>query len=379
MKNVLLAILSIAIGFVISLFTFGNPNKTESALEISENTPQASNTKDAIISDDNTFISSENSTPETVTNSDDTNIAELSTTDSETIELAKNEINQAEENDSETTVNESPELEENRNNITTNKTEAKLEYAPEETASEDSDEDVEETVTETVSDNLDEALTSYENWKAYSKKHLDLMATFIPVDEKGAKIKKGIFLTLLRTGAYLPVKSKNKEKLQYKLSELDVNIDEKIKQSIISNATSASHYFKMEGKKLPSYNFVDINGKAHNKRNTKGKFLVLKCWFITCKTCVEEFPQLNNLVDKYKNKKIEFVSLAFDEKDKLKAFLDTKTFKYSTVANQKEYMSKKLKVKQYPTHLIIDSNGVIMKMVNNVDTLTSELERIFGK
>ena len=40
---------------------------------------------------------------------------------------------------------------------------------------------------------------------------------------------------------------------------------------------------------------------------------------------------------------------------------------------------KKLKVKQYPTHLIVDSRGVIIKMVSNVKTLTYELNRILGK
>ena len=42
-------------------------------------------------------------------------------------------------------------------------------------------------------------------------------------------------------------------------------------------------------------------------------------------------------------------------------------------------MSKELKVKQYPTHLIVDSNGVILKMVNNVHTLTLELDRIMNQ
>ncbi|WP_299009575.1 TlpA disulfide reductase family protein [uncultured Tenacibaculum sp.] len=220
---------------------------------------------------------------------------------------------------------------------------------------------------------------SFDNWEAYTKDNIDLMSTFTPLDEKGATIEKGIFLTLLRTGAYIPIKSVKEEKIQYQLTNIESTSDEKIKKSITSKAAIAHQYFKMEGKKLPDYNFVDLEGKAHNKADTKGKLLVIKCWFITCKVCVEEFPELNDLVDKYKNEKIEFVSLAFDKKDELIEFLETKEFKYPTIPEQKDYMAKKLKVKQYPTHLIIDSNGVIIKMVNNVKTLTSELERIMGK
>lgn len=221
--------------------------------------------------------------------------------------------------------------------------------------------------------------TSFDNWKAYHSDNIDLMSTFTPLDDKGAKMEKGIFLTLLRTGAYIPVKSVKKGKTQYQLTNIKDTSDEKIKKSIASKASIAHQYFKMEGKKLPDYNFVDLEGKKHNKADTKGKLLVLKCWFITCKTCVEEFPELNELVDKYQNNKIEFVSLAFDKKEELSKFLETKEFKYAVIPEQKDYMAKKLKVKQYPTHLIVDSNGVVIKMVNNVKTLTSELKRILGK
>ncbi|WGH75043.1 TlpA disulfide reductase family protein [Tenacibaculum tangerinum] len=227
--------------------------------------------------------------------------------------------------------------------------------------------------------NIEDLQEDFDTWNTYTKENIDLMSTFVPIDDKGSSMDKGIFLTLLRTGAYIPVKSEKKGKIHYQLMSIDDSTDEKIKKSIVSKAAIAHQYFKMEGKRLPDYDFVDLQGKAHNKEDTKGKLLVIKCWFITCKVCVEEFPELNELVDKYKDDKIEFVSLAFDKKDELVNFLKTKEFKYPTIPEQKDYMAKKLKVKQYPTHLIVDANGVIMKMVSNVKTLTSELERIMGK
>ena len=227
--------------------------------------------------------------------------------------------------------------------------------------------------------NLSDIQGSFENWNKYTKENIDLMSTFVPIDDKGVKTDKGVFLSLLRTGAFIPVKDIIKGETQYKLINLEQSADKKIKKGIVGKATIAYQYFRREGKKLPSYDFVDLKGKSHNKADTEGKILVLKCWFINCKICVEEFPELNALVDKYKDDNIEFVSLAFDKKDKLVDFLKTKSFKFSTVPEQKDYMSKKLKVKQYPTHLIVDSNGVILKMVNNVKTLTSELDRIMKK
>ncbi|WP_440120814.1 TlpA family protein disulfide reductase [Tenacibaculum sp. Ill] len=271
---------------------------------------------------------------------------------------------------------------ENENNIIAQSSEV---TAPVETSSEEEEEDPEENLTVNESSansgsiDTENIQKSFDNWESYTKENIDLMSTFIPLDDEGAVMEKGIFLTLLRTGAYIPVKSEKDGKVQYQLTGIDDSADEKIKKSIVSKASIAHQYFKMEGKKLPDYNFVDLKGKAHNKADTKGKLLVIKCWFITCKVCVEEFPELNELVDKYKDDKIEFVSLAFDKKDELVEFLETKEFKYPTIPEQKDYMAKKLKVKQYPTHLIVDANGIIIKMVSNVKTLTSELERIMGK
>ncbi|MGQ3677108.1 TlpA family protein disulfide reductase [Tenacibaculum discolor] len=274
---------------------------------------------------------------------------------------------------------------ENGNNITAQSSEVTAPIETVETSSEEEEEAPEENLTvnessaSSTSIDTEDIQKSFDNWEAYTKENIDLMSTFTPLDDEGAIMEKGIFLTLLRTGAYIPVKSEKDGKVLYQLTGIDNSADEKIKKSIVSKASIAHQYFKMEGKKLPDYNFVDLKGKAHNKADTKGKLLVIKCWFITCKVCVEEFPELNELVDKYKDDKIEFVSLAFDKKDELVEFLETKEFKYPTIPEQKDYMAKKLKVKQYPTHLIVDANGVIIKMVSNVKTLTSELERIMGK
>ncbi|MDP2542830.1 hypothetical protein CSC81_11360 [Tenacibaculum discolor] len=274
---------------------------------------------------------------------------------------------------------------ENGNNITAQSSEVTAPIETVKTSSEEEEEAPEKNLTvnessaSSTSIDTEDIQKSFDNWEAYIKENIDLMSTFTPLDDEGAIMEKGIFLTLLRTGAYIPVKSEKDGKVLYQLTGIDDSADEKIKKSIVSKASIAHQYFKMEGKKLPDYNFVDLKGKAHNKADTKGKLLVIKCWFITCKVCVEEFPELNELVDKYKDDKIEFVSLAFDKKDELVEFLETKEFKYPTIPEQKDYMAKKLKVKQYPTHLIVDANGVIIKMVSNVKTLTSELERIMGK
>ena len=208
------------------------------------------------------------------------------------------------------------------------------------------------------------------------KNNIDLMSSFQPQDEKGKVIEKENFLATLENGLYLPESIDTNDIIPiYQLTSLHSKAEEKIQRSIKSLAKKAMHYFKMEGSRLPEHDFISLEGKSFNEEQTKGKLMVIKCWFITCRVCVEEFPELNELVDKYKERNVVFVSLAFDEKDKLQKFLKTKEFKYATIPSQRNYM-KKLKLKQYPTHIIVNGEGVIVKMVSNVKTLAMELKRL---
>jgi len=53
-------------------------------------------------------------------------------------------------------------------------------------------------------------------------------------------------------------------------------------------------------------------------------------WFIACKPCIAEIPELNEIHDKYKNNKdVVFASITFDKKDKVEKFLKNTPIKYA--------------------------------------------------
>src|SRR5690606_15029725 len=98
------------------------------------------------------------------------------------------------------------------------------------------------------------------------------------------------------------------------------------------------------------------NKNHYTNENTKGKTLILKTWFINCKACVAEFPELNEFVEKHKHRNdIVFVSLALDTKSELEDFLQKKYFEYEVVPNQEEFIEK-LNLQIYPTHIIVDKD-----------------------
>jgi len=215
----------------------------------------------------------------------------------------------------------------------------------------------------------------FRSWWTYHKQNIILSSDFIALDNLSNRIKKEVFLKNLTSGSFIPLKLTSQDSTYYMLFKLDQTCDKNIREAIKSDSSEAYKNFRMEGKVFPAFNFKDLNGVEFNNENTKGKILILKCWFIACKSCVAEFPQLNELVGKYKNRNdMVFVSLAFDAKKDLELFLQKKPFSYSVVADQKQFILNNLDIKTYPTHIIIDQKGLIRKVVTEADEMIIALE-----
>lgn len=236
-----------------------------------------------------------------------------------------------------------------------------------------------EEITYTANVDADNLVKDYKNWYDYNQENVELSNEFIAVDNDNNEIEKEDFLNKLKTGLYIPLKVEADD-ITYKLYELGTSsTDKKIGKSIRGTASMAYSYFKKEGTSLPKFDWEDLDGNRYTSLNTRGKIKVIKCWFINCVVCVQEFPELNELYDRYEgNENVQFISLAFDNSNKLRNFLTKKEFRYPVVPEQKEYVSKKLEIKQYPAHLLVDEDNNIIKMVNNVDALITTLDQLVG-
>lgn len=219
--------------------------------------------------------------------------------------------------------------------------------------------------------------TDFIKWWTYYSSNISLSSNFIGLNEESDTIEKKQFLEKLITGNYIPLKIKSNTAIKtYKLFELDSNANKSIGKTIKNESLTSLKHFKMEGQELPKFEFIDLNGNHYTNENTKGKTIILKTWFINCKACVAEFPELNDFVEKYKQKNnIIFVSLALDTKSELESFLQKKEFEYQVVPNQKEFI-RNLNLQTYPTHLIIDKNGTIKKVVNKASEMIASFENL---
>lgn len=112
------------------------------------------------------------------------------------------------------------------------------------------------------------------------------------------------------------------------------------------------------GTSAEDFEVEDLNGNIVSLESLKGKVVVLNFWFIGCAPCIKEIPGLNQLVASYDEEDVVFIAFALDEAESLKQFLAETTFDYQIIP-ESIVQSSLYKVQSYPTHAIIDKQGML--------------------
>jgi len=195
---------------------------------------------------------------------------------------------------------------------------------------------------------------------------------------EGQKISFNDFLPLLQSGEYTlePYLNDNNE---LKAAVLRTTTEEeKIKMKEVFSKTEEAN--ELVGKNAKPFNVTDINGNRFSIEELKGKIIVINFWFIECKPCVVEIPDLNKLVEDYKGKEIVFLGFAINKTSKLNSFLNKKEFKYNIIPESKDIISS-YGINSFPTHIIIDKNSKITFSTsglseNTINDLRKEIEKL---
>lgn len=129
----------------------------------------------------------------------------------------------------------------------------------------------------------------------------------------------------------------------------------------------------MHNKPSPDFELVDLHGKVWRLSNLRGKIVVLNFWFTSCAPCVQEIPELNELVREYNNKPVVFLGLTFNNADQIKTFVKKHTFNYNLLPNSAE-IDKKFHISLWPTSIVIDREGYVKLVINSGPQLQEELK-----
>ena len=196
-------------------------------------------------------------------------------------------------------------------------------------------------------------------------KQLKMDANTIVKDSAGAVYQYAIWTHLLSTNEYsLKFINRNHPEegfIIYKLSE-----DEKNKKNAAAEARAAKapkpneSKFFTTGQTISSFSAKDMEGNKYVLKDLKGKVVVLNFWFVNCGPCRMEMPQLNKIVDQYKdNPNIVFLASALDEKYEIEELMKQIPFKYHIIDGGRYIAQGKYGINLYPTHVILDKDGVV--------------------
>jgi len=103
---------------------------------------------------------------------------------------------------------------------------------------------------------------------------------------------------------------------------------------------------------------TDMKGNTIKISDLKGKVVVINFWFIACKPCTMEIPELNHIVAEYAGKDVVFLGVALDEAKALKKFLKEKSFDYR-ICPEGDQFANDMKVMSFPTHFVIGKDGFL--------------------
>jgi peroxiredoxin len=199
--------------------------------------------------------------------------------------------------------------------------------------------------------------------------------------EDGTQLKGPDFVKAMMSGRYVPeayVDEKNEIKA-YVLREAS----EEEKRLIQLTNDNPAEKNELVGKDAKPFSVKDIKGRKYSLKKLKGKLVVVNFLFLEGKQCRDEIPELNKLVDEYKDEKVVFLGLANTEKEMLKKFLGNHEFKYSLAAGCSA-IARDYGVTVYPTHMIIGTDSKVEYFKSGSDSetiaaLKSEIDKQLKK
>jgi len=102
---------------------------------------------------------------------------------------------------------------------------------------------------------------------------------------------------------------------------------------------------------------------------------VLNFWFKECSPCIAELPELNRLRQTYNETDVVFLAPTFNTAEEVDSFLDNREFLYNIFSDATPLI-KEFRVTSFPTHILIDRNGIIKfyQIGANSETIYSILD-----
>jgi len=125
------------------------------------------------------------------------------------------------------------------------------------------------------------------------------------------------------------------------------------------------------GTEAQDFDVTDLEGNTIKLSDLRGSVVAVNFWYVGCRPCIMEMPELNEIVKEFEGKPVKFVAIALDQADALKKFGEKRQFDYDIVPDGRP-IARLYEVSGYPTHCIIDQVGKIAYFKSAYSPTTSK-------
>ena len=131
------------------------------------------------------------------------------------------------------------------------------------------------------------------------------------------------------------------------------------------------------GFEMPNVTVTRLDSSAIELTALRGKPVVINWWQTTCAPCIAEMPELNELVEKYSDRDVEFLAIAHNEMAELPPFLKKHSFIYDiAVANDEAAHTFGT---AYPRHVIVNGEGKVALDITGLSSNTvDQIDTVIG-
>ena len=131
------------------------------------------------------------------------------------------------------------------------------------------------------------------------------------------------------------------------------------------------------GFEMPNVTVTRLDSSAIELNALRGKPVVINWWQSFCPPCAAEIPELNELVEKYADRDIEFLAIADNEGPELKQFLEEHPFAYDIALGNEDAV--RIFGQGYPRNVILDSDGKVIYDVHGFSSdSTDRIDAVIG-
>ena len=126
--------------------------------------------------------------------------------------------------------------------------------------------------------------------------------------------------------------------------------------------TNAQQYKLVAGQTPPGFSyfsFADNETVTYNGDDFKKNVFIIDFWATWCAPCIESIPHMNNMVDKYKNKNVKFISITYEPKNLAEKFLFDHPMKSEVGIDDDFKMFRMYNAWAIPNIVMINSTGKI--------------------